>query len=492
MITSIKNNSVYFLFLVLLITSCARNPVTGKREVMLMSQNQELQLGASSDPQIVAQYGLYESAAIQSFIDDKGQEMAAISHRPDLDYSFKVLDSPVVNAFAVPGGYVYFTRGILAHFNNEAEFAGVLGHEIGHVTARHSAKQYSKQMLGQVAFLGGVIFSEKFRTFANEANTGMQLLFLKFGRSAESQSDELGVEYSTKIGYDSHNMANFFGTLKRLQGESGQSIPSFLSTHPDPGNRFNDVHQLSDEIQQEYPKESLKTNRDSYLRMIDGMIVGVDPKQGYVEDGKFYHPELLFEFLVPANWQINNTPSAVQMVPQDGNALLTMVLAAGTSLNDASNQVITENNLTVIERGNQRINGFEAIEMISNQVTPAQQQGAEATTIRIYTALIKYGDLIYVFHGMSSPEDFTRMYPTFQATARSFAKLLDPEKINKQPDVLKIVTIPSQMTHAQAMTRFGMTSEQSQELEILNGMESTTVLEAGSLLKTLVKRNVGS
>ena len=121
------------------LSSCATNPVTGKSQLMLLSKDQEIALGQQSDPEIVAAFGRYDNEAIQQFINEKGQSMARVSHRPELKYEFKVLDSPVVNAFALPGGFVYFTRGILAHFNNEAEFAGVLGHEIGHITARHSA-----------------------------------------------------------------------------------------------------------------------------------------------------------------------------------------------------------------------------------------------------------------------------------------------------------------------------------------------------------------
>src|SRR5690606_18027849 len=184
----------------ILLDGCAKNPVTGKSELMLLSKDQEIAMGQQSDPEITAYFGVYEDARLQKFIEEKGKQMAAISHRPDLPYTFKIVDSPVVNAFAVPGGYIYFTRGIMAHFNNEAEFAGVLGHEIGHVTARHSAKQYSNAMLGQIGLVAGAILSPEFAQFADVASTGLQLLFLKFGRDAESQSDKLGVEYSTKIG----------------------------------------------------------------------------------------------------------------------------------------------------------------------------------------------------------------------------------------------------------------------------------------------------
>ena len=483
--TLFKNVSLFFV-LTLLVTSCSRNPVTGKREVVLMSEGQEISMGKEADPQIVAAYGLYQDAKIQEFINTKGQEMAKISHRPHLNYEFKVLDSPVVNAFAVPGGYVYFTRGILVHFNNEAEFAGVLGHEIGHVTARHSVQQQTKAMLGQAAMLGGIIFSEKFRTFANEANTGMQLMFLKFGREAESQSDQLGVEYSTAIGYDSHNMANFFGTLKRLQGDSGQSIPTFLSTHPDPGNRFETVHELSDEIQKNVDASALSTNRDSYLRLIDGLIVGEDPKQGYVEGGKFYHPELLFEFEIPANWQLNNTPSAIQVAPADGKGLMTMLLSQETTLDATAQKVVADNNLTVQESTKINVNGNNAIKMISDQTS--QDQSGQTSTIRILTTMIQYGNLIYVFHGMAEPNDFNRYFGSFNQTMGSFKKLTDQSKINKQADMIKIKTVSSSGTFQQVMTKFGMNAEQIQTLSILNAMELDTQVKAGTLIKTLAKK----
>ena len=169
-----------FLFSVL-VFACSVNPVTGKKEVMFLSEENEIALGKQNDPQIQAMYGVYEDEAMQKFINEKGKEMAAISHRAHLEYQFRILDSPIINAFALPGGYVYFTRGIMAHFNNEAEFAGVLGHEIGHITARHSAKQYTNQQLAQVLLIGGLIVSKEIRTFANELTQGVQLMFLKFG-----------------------------------------------------------------------------------------------------------------------------------------------------------------------------------------------------------------------------------------------------------------------------------------------------------------------
>ena len=201
------------LLFLLVVLGCAINPVSGKKQLALMSEAEEIALGAESDPQIIAEFGLYEDPKVQQFIETHGQEMVKVSHRPELPFHFRILDSPVVNAFAVPGGYVYFTRGIMTYFNNEAEFAGVLGHEIGHVTARHSVDQYTKSIIAEVLLVGGLVLSKEIRAFANEAQIGMQLLLLKYSRDHESQSDQLGVEYSTKVGYDAREMADFFKTL---------------------------------------------------------------------------------------------------------------------------------------------------------------------------------------------------------------------------------------------------------------------------------------
>src|SRR6476620_1157362 len=206
-----------------LFNQCAKNPVTGNRQLVLMSEAQELAMGKGADPQIIQQYGLYPDKGLQDFINEKGKQMAAISHRPNIQYNFRVVDSDILNAFAIPGGYVYVTRGIMAHFNNEAEFAGVLGHEIGHIAARHSVAQQRNALLGQLGIIAGVIIAPDLAQFAETASQGVGLLLLKFSRDAERESDRLGVEYSSKIGYDASQMADFFKTLQRQSEASGSA-----------------------------------------------------------------------------------------------------------------------------------------------------------------------------------------------------------------------------------------------------------------------------
>ena len=315
-----------------LLTTCARNPVTGKRELNLMSTEQEIAIGKESHPSVVASMGLYENQNLQAFMNAKGQAMAKISHRPELPFQFFIVDSPVVNAFAIPGGYVYFTRGILAHFNNEAEFAGVLGHEMGHITARHAAQQQNKQLFGTLGTIATAILLPQATELAQQ---GVGLALLKYSRSHESQADGIGVEYSSKIGYDAHQMANFFATIKRISDDAGQAIPTFMSTHPDPGNRNVQVNKLATEYQAQNPA-SYQSNRDAYLRLVDGLTYGEDPKQGFVENNTFYHPELRFQFPVPNGWDHQNSPAQFQMGPKEGKMAMILMLAKGSSLDEAA------------------------------------------------------------------------------------------------------------------------------------------------------------
>ncbi len=476
------------LLLILLTTSlmmsCSRNPVTGKREFSLMSEGQEISMGKSSDPSIVAQFGLYDDPKIQAFIQEKGKKMAAISHRPDLPYTFKVLDSPVINAFALPGGPVYFTRGILAHFNNEAQFAGVLGHEIGHVTARHSAKQYSKGMLAQVGMMAGMIFSETFRGMGDAAGQAMGLLLLKNGRDAESESDLLGVTYSSQIGYDSHEMAGFFQTLSRLSEASGQSIPTFLSTHPNPADRFNKVHEMSDNIQKIANFDHFIINRNEYLRLIDGIVYGEDPRQGYTENYVFYHPALKFLFPYPSNWNLINSPAAVMIGPKDGKAMIQFTLGQGSSLDQVAQTEVQNGKLTVVESQRTTVNGFTAIAMISDQVTPAQN-GQQGQTIRILSYFIQQGQNIYKFHGMSLKADFNRYYNSFESTFRGFKALNDPSKLNVQPERIDVISVPATKTLKEALLAGKVHTSRLNEFSILNGMLLTDQVQAGTLIKVV-------
>jgi predicted Zn-dependent protease len=476
-----KNICIAALTLVLwLFHSCAVNPVTGRRDFMLMSTEQEIAMGKQSDPEIKSFFGIYEDEKLQRFIQEKGQQMAAVSHRKDLKYEFKIVDSPVVNAFAVPGGYVYFTRGIMAHFNNEAEFAGVLGHEIGHITARHSAKQYSNAMLAQVGLAAGMILSPELAQFGDLAQNGLQLLFLKFGRDAESQSDQLGVEYSTKIGYDAAEMAGFFSTLDRLREEAGgEAVPTFLSTHPDPADRERKVARLAEKAKRKNGATTLKVNGDNYLRMIDGIVYGEDPKQGFVENDIFYHPVLKFHFPVPSGWAYQNSPEQFQMAPKEGGAMMFLALAGGTgSLENTAQSFLQNNQLTLVESKKDNLNGMPVLMMVADQNTQQQQ-------IRALIYLIQYGGNTYSMVGVSSAQQFNQFVNTFQRTMSNFKELTDPGKLNRQPERIRIRSVTQNGTLSQALKSFDMEDKRLNELSVLNGMHLNDQVTKGQLIKTI-------
>mgnify|MGYP001627267240 CR=1 FL=1 len=470
-----------FILCLLFLSACARNPVTGKRQLVLMSEKQEIAMGQQSDPEIIAFFGLYNDPRLQAYIQEKGKEMAAVSHRPNLAYEFKIVDSPVINAFAVPGGFVYFTRGIMAHFNNEAEFAGVLGHEIGHITARHSVIQQRNALLGQIGLIAGVILVPELHQFVEPLSQGMQIALLSFGRDAERQSDKLGVEYSSKIGYDSHEMAGFFNTLKRQQGRrEGGEIPDFLSTHPSPEERNKNVARLAAEWKTKLGLEHPQINRDSYLKLLEGMVYGEDPRQGFVEGQMFYHPDLKFYFPFPHGWSLQNTPQQVRMAPSNGEAIMMLALQNGKNLEEAAGQVLQQYGLEQVERRKETNNGLESLVTVADQ---KQEKG----TVRVIFSLIQWEGRIYNLMGVSELSKFSSYSNSFLSTIRGFAQLTDTDKLNRKAETISIRTISQDMSLEAALKSFGMAPERFEELSILNGLELQSRLAKGTLIKVIAR-----
>ncbi len=467
----------------LFIPSCAINPVTGKKQLMLISESQEIAMGAEYDPQVVSTFGLYEDEELLDHIRQKVEEMGKISHRPELQYHFKVLDSPVVNAFAVPGGYIYLTRGILGQLNNEAELMGILGHEMGHITARHSVQQMTKRQIAQLGLVVGMIASEEFRQFADIASQGLELLFLKFSRDNEHQADQLGVEYSSKIGYDAHKMADFFNVLKKMELESSQGgIPTFLSTHPDPGDRYNTVNHLTDTWQDSLGFNTWIVNNDEYLQMIDGMVYGEDPRQGYVDGGTFFHPELKFQFPIPGGWTLVNSPLQVQMSPPDGKALIVFTLAQQKNLDQAASETIQNLNLNILHSTRTTVNGMPALGVLSEQAAQNQQTG-ETASLKVLSYFIDYSELIYIFHGVANRPDFDSFFRLFESTMVRFDRLTDPNKIDVPPKRIRVKQVPSSGTVANILTSLGVSQEKMEHTALLNNLEPGDRIERGKWLK---------
>jgi len=466
--------------LVFSISSCAVNPVSGKQELMLLSEADEVKLGRETDVQVVQGYGLYEDPKLLPYINDICQRLGRISHRPNLAYQFKILDASVVNAFAVPGGYVYFTRGILATVNSEAELAGLMGHEIGHITARHSAKQYSKAQLAQLGLGVGTILIDS-PILSGFAQLGVGMLFLRFSRDNERQADDLGVEYSSKAGYDATQMASFFETLERMNPGSDRSgLPGWFSTHPGPENRVEALRVRAKDWQQKLNLKEMQVNRENYLREIDGLVFGDDPRQGYVADDVYYHPGFRFQFPVPTKWKLSNKPSQVQMVSEGQDAVILFSVISGSSSREAAGNFITKTGAYAIRADAVQVDGL-----------PSQRVLSEIRTQKIVYRLMSYfiekGRNVFVFHGLTSIERFQNYGPLFENTMSQFKELSDPRRIHVKPDRIRVRAVRTTDTLENALRGLGVQNEKLKEMVLLNGGNLNQMIPANTLIKVLEK-----
>lgn len=441
---------VLVLILAVFVSSCtmSRSPITGTKRAYAYSWDQERQLGAEADQQIRAMYGFYDDEALSRYVQQLGEEVLAESHmrRPDTPqefletpFVFRVLDSPVVNAFALPGGYVYVTRGLLAHMNNEAQLAVVLGHEIGHVAARHASQRALEQQLGQLALLGGAIAGQELlglpaQDLLNIGGVATQLMFLRYSRDDERESDDLGVEYAARAGYEAAEGSEFFRTLQRIGEKEGQALPGFLSTHPDPGARESTIQEKAAIWEQQY--ETDRIEREDLLNALDGVVLGENPRQGFADDGTFYHPELRFQFPTPSGFQIANQASQVLMVDQQQQAIQVFTFAPQNSAQAAAQDFAGQEGLQVVDSGSTRSNGLPAYYVVTDAQT---EQGQ---ILRLLAYFIEYEGTVYSFLGYSARETFGQYEDTFLRTMRGFAPLTDPQILNVQPVRLEIVRAP--------------------------------------------------
>jgi predicted Zn-dependent protease len=469
------------IVVVLMAVSCAINPATGSPDLMLVSKEDEIKLGQQTDTGVIGEYGLYADQRLTGYVDEMGQRLGALSHRPELDWHFKILDVSVVNAFAAPGGYVYFTRGILAALNSEAELAGIMGHEIGHITARHSAQQISKAKVAQYGLAGVSIGLSILGIpgLSSLAEAGVGVLFLKFSRDNEREADSLGVEYATKAGYDASHMADFFETLKRMESKTDRSgLPDWFATHPSPEDRERAIRTQFTQMQKKTGLKDAKIDREGYLRAIDGMVYGDDPRQGYVEGNVYYHPMMRIRFPVPAEWVVNDTPAAVQMVSKKKDAVILFSGAPGTTPSDAAQKHVSKTGARVLKSDSTRVNGFSAHWVVAEV---ASRKG----TLKVMSLFIQKEKEILGFHGLSSPRLFPQYESLFKSTMNGFSELSDPRKINVQPSRIRARFTKKTDTIENALRALGVPDHKLKDTVILNGMTSGQNTPARTLLKVI-------
>lgn len=467
------------------VNGCVTNPATGKSEFSLLSREDEIALGRQGDAEIVAQFGIYDDQGVARYVDSLGQVLAKSSDDPNLVWTFRVLDSPVINAFALPGGYVYVTRGLLAYMGNEAQLAVVLGHEIGHVTARHTARQYtSSQLAGLGVGLGSILF-EDVRPFLGAIETGLQLLFLKYSRDDERQADELGVKYASKVGYQAGEGSKFFTTLKRIQDqEEGGALPGWASTHPDPVEREQTIINLAQQYAQQFPGEETKgLNAAAFIPRFDNIVFGQNPRHGFVQNNVFYHPDLRFQFNVPSGWNVANFATQVQMAPavQQPDAAAILAAVPDADPQTAAQQFVNANSAAVVETQAGTVNGLAAHRLVTN--ITLEDGGVLSALSYFIRKSTPEGTLLFVFHGYSTQARFSSYRSTLDASFNSFREVTDGSVLAVTPFRLDVFTASRTdlfSSLVQANANAGVTL---QDLAILNQRQTGDQVQSGSVLK---------
>jgi predicted Zn-dependent protease len=461
------------------VASCARNPVTGKNELALVSEGQEIQMGQQAAQEVAQTIGFVDDPGLQSYVAGIGKRMAAKSERPDLPWEFHVVNDASVNAFALPGGFIYVTRGLLAHMNSEAELASVLGHEIGHVTARHSVQQISKAQLATLGLGIGSIVSSDVAQFAGLASQGLQVLFLKYGRDAENQADDLGFRYALGQSYDVREMANVFETLNRASqaGGEGGRLPEWLSTHPNPENRVKRTEERLDTLHTSLTNAIV--NREQYLSQVDGMAFGEDPRQGFFEGAMFYHPDMRFQLQFPEGWKAQNLPSAVVAVSPQEDAIIQLGLAGDASPREAASQFLSQEGVQAGQGSTSSINGNPA-------ATSYFQAQTEQGVIEGLVSFISYGGKTFGLLGYTPQGKLESYDGVFRGTVRSFEQLRNSAALSVKPAVVQLVRVPSQMTLAQFNQQYPSTVS-IEQLAIINELAGPeVVVPRGRTLKRVV------
>ena len=457
---------------------CSTNPATGQSQLALISQQQEIEMGRQAHQQVLQSMGAYDDPELQRYVDAIGRRLASESERPDLPWTFTVLDDPSVNAFAIPGGFIYLTRGILTHMSSEAEMVSVLGHEIGHVTARHSVERMSKAQLAQIGLFAGMILSPEVREYGNLASTGLQVMFLKFSRDDERQADDLGLRYTNGAGYEPREMAEMFRTLDRVSASAGQGrLPNWLATHPAPADRVERIQRAIAAA----PPETLghTVDRNEFMTRIDGVEYGQDPREGYSLGNTFYHPDLAFTLQFPPGWTINNQKQAVGAISPQEDAVVVLTLAQGQSAEDAARQFFNQQG---VQQGDARRASLAGQPAVTSTFSVPRQQGGDLAGL---AAFVEHQGQVFQILGYTLQNRARSYRGALEGSVASFGRLTDRRYLDVSPKRVDMVTLDRNMTIEEFARRYPSTVDTA-TLAILNHADPGETLEAGKEYKRIV------
>ncbi len=466
-----------------LLAACAANPVTGGHDFVLMSESDEIHLGQEYHQQIIEEIPVYDDPKLAAYVNEVGQRVARASHRPELDYHFTVLDSQMVNAFALPGGYIYITRGILAYLNSEAELAAVLGHEVGHVTARHAVRQHSANTAAGVAgaVLGaatGVPASQDlFKVLGKAMLSG-------YGRDHELESDRLGAQYLARTGYDPRAMLEVIGVLKdqelferehaREEGREPRTYHGVFASHPENDARLKGVVNQAKGLK---TTATPRVGRAAYLDHLDGLAFGTSENEGIVVGQHFYHRPLNVGLDFPVGWSIDNQSNRLVGAAPDQAAIIQLVVAPRPP-QVTPHQFLQRHGVHNPRRGESlNLGGFETYTAVAPAATSVGRRNARY--IVLYDS-----DHAYLFTGISRSADNQRQFDDrFEDVARSFHHLSAAEK--KQAAGLRLYLLKAgPQTRIETLARQSAIPKQAEaQLRLLNDLYPTGEPHAGDTLK---------
>ncbi len=468
------------VFSVLALTHCAQNPVTGDKNFVLMSEQQEIQMGAQAHQDVLKEYPAVDNPALQAYVNAIGQKLAKQSHRPNLQWHFTVVDSADVNAFALPGGYVYITRGLMAYLNTEAELAGVIGHEIGHVTARHGVRQ---QSAATAAGVGAILGSILVPGMDNQAGASLlqtlaQAWTAGYGREHELESDRLGAEYLARTGYDPQAMVEVIGVLKNQElfaaeeakrdGRQAQTYHGTFDTHPSNDARLKQVVGEA----AKYAVANPRDGRDEYLQHMDGVVFGDSPAQGVIRGNALLHEKLGLAMQFPQGWRVQNRPDRVSAVSPAGDALVELLPGPK---NDKP--------LETLQKGLQldtgarydsgRLSGYPAA------FAAGAQQGKP-----VVVAAVVFNGAQYLIAGMSKDKPaYDRERAALRSAINSFHAISPAERLAARPHYLRTVTAQAGTTMAGLARQSPLGATAESQLRLMNDLYPAGEPKPGQRLK---------
>ncbi len=460
----------------LLVTNCAINPVTGRRELSLISEAQEIAMGRQGAAEVAASIGLYPDERIQEYVSAMGQAISKRTERANLSWEYRVLDDASVNAFALPGGFVFVTRGLLSQMTSAAELASVIGHESGHIAARHSVQQMSQQQLASLGLGLGSALSPFLAKYGEVAAAGIGLLMLKNSRDDETHADKLGFWYAVAEGYDTREMISLFEMLQRDAALGGRGrLPEWQATHPDPENRIRDIQRLIATSTHDFA--ALKVDREAFIQRLDGMTFGEDPRAGYFRGALFLHPDLAFTLRFPEGWRTQNGADAVTAISPAEDAIIQLRAAAG-SASQAADKFLGQEGVRTGRRTTSTLHG--------NRVVTAEFTATdEAASLQGLASFVEQDGRTWAIIGYTELSRFNTYSAAFSLSSGSFQRLTDPVALAVQPLRIEVDAAPRAMTLKDFCSLMPSTIT-LEEIAMINGMTTATILRTGQLVKRVV------